>query len=73
MQKILASLAFAAGIGLGWCQSAGAVSASGTVMNEAATGASMVQFARATRAGHKAHQARANAARARQKGSMGQQ
>jgi hypothetical protein len=72
MQKTLASLAFAAGSCLVCCQSAGAVSAGGIVMKEAATAASMVQFAR-TRAAHKAHTARSNAATARQKGSKRQQ
>jgi len=45
MKKTLAALSFAAGIGLMYCQSAGAVPASAPVMKEAATAASPVQQA----------------------------
>ena len=45
MQKTLAALSIAAGIGLVCCQTAGAVPASAPAIKEAATAASLVQLA----------------------------
>lgn len=70
MQTTITTLALAAGVSLACCQSAGAMSASGTVVKQAATTASTVQFVRVH---HKAHTARSNAATARGKGSTGRQ
>lgn len=43
MRTTLAALSFAAGVGLVWCQSAGALPADGTAIKEVATATSSVE------------------------------